>query len=188
LFGSALLFVSSELQIGREERKNKSMRPPAALVTVFVLCLFLVSTGGQQTATDDHKTIERAAGSAFAAAFRKEAGRGIKQVNIAYLREVCTADEFKRARWDGMYTFERVNYTNALELENKMSGLIRTWKVEGSSEIQHPRSLFPADFPNVKRYAVSSCGTANGTTTVVVAVFKSSWATYWENWGTILGK
>jgi hypothetical protein len=51
-----------------------------------------------------------------------------------------------------------------------------------------PRSLYPSDFPSVKRYAVASCGSADGTTTVVVAVFMSGWATYRSNWGTLLGK
>jgi hypothetical protein len=164
------------------------MRPPTALPTVFVLCMILIAAAGQQKAADDHKAIEMAASRAFAEAFRKEAARGIKRVNAAYLYEVCTTDEFKRARWDGMYTFERVNYTNSGELENGMSTLIRQWKVEGSKEIRHSRSLYPSDFPNVRRYAVASCGTANGTTTVVVAVFKSGWDTYWGNWGTLLGK
>jgi hypothetical protein len=150
--------------------------------------MFIVSAAGQQKAADDHKAIETAASRAFAAAFRKEAGRGIKRLNAAYLREVCTTDEFKRVRWDGMYTFEGVNYTNELELENGMNVLIRQWKVHGSNKIRHPRSLYPSDFRNVRQYAVASCGTANGTTTVVVAVFKSGWSTYWGNWGTLLGK
>src|SRR5579859_6922058 len=130
------------------------MRPPTALLTVFVLCTGLVPAAGQQKAADDHKAIETAASRAFAAAFRKEAGRGIKRVNPGYVHEVCSTDEFKRARWDGMYTFERVNYTNELELENGMSALIRQWKVDGSNKIRHPRSLYPSDFPNVRRYAV----------------------------------
>src|SRR5260370_18077089 len=154
------------------------MRPPAALLTVCVLCMGLVPAAGQQKAEDDHKAIEMAASRAFAAAFQKEAGRGIKRVNAAYVHEVCTTDEFKRVRWDGMYTFERVNSTNALELENGISALIRQWKVDGSNKFRH---LYPSDFPDVRRYAVASCGTENGTTTVVVAVFKSGWNTYWGN-------
>jgi hypothetical protein len=150
--------------------------------------MFLSLTGAQQTVADDDQAIEKAASGAFAAAFRKEAARGIKQVNTAYLHEVCTADEFKRDRWDGMFTFERVNYTNQQELENKMSAMVRQWKLKGSTEIRHSRNLNPSDFPSVKRYAVASCGTANGRTTVVVAVFMSGWDTYRSNWGTLLGK
>jgi hypothetical protein len=51
---------------------------------------FSGTAGAPQTVADDTKAIEKAASSAFAAAFRKEAGRGIKQVHIAYLHEVCT--------------------------------------------------------------------------------------------------
>ena len=141
-----------------------------------------------QSANVDQGQLETIAAQVFATAFRSETGRSLKRIHIPYLQEGCAAEDFKRVRWDGMYTFSRIDYADKEKLENEMSALIRQWKTTGANGGEHFRSLFPSEFPNIRRYAVVSCGPASSTNRLVVAVFPSAWSTYWSNWATLLGK
>jgi hypothetical protein len=125
---------------------------------------------------------EAAAGSAFAHAMEAEAGPHLKRIYKKRVQELCATDA---RRWgDGIVGYYRVTFLNEQELASKMLALIRQLKTTGSQDPAFDAS----DFPRLRRYAVGYCGVVGDQTRVVIAVYRSAWDTYWENWANLLGK
>jgi hypothetical protein len=145
---------------------------------VFAL-LLIASSFSQQTPTF---MSEPAAASAFESAMQGEGGLKLKRIYKKRLQDLCAADA---RRWgDGVMGFDRITFMNEPELTSKMLALVRQWKTTGS---QGPR-FYASDFPQLRRYAVANCGLDGGQSKVVVAVYRSAWETYWDNWANLLGK
>jgi hypothetical protein len=150
------------------------------LVTLVTIAFALVSSSisqGTPTLAPD-VTVARA----FGHAMEGETGRHLKRIYKKRVEALCATDA---RRWgDGILGFYRITFLNEQELTSKMQALTHQLKTVGSQDPAFDAS----DFPRLRRYAVGYCGTAGGQTTVVIAVYRSAWDTYWENWASLLGK
>ena len=125
---------------------------------------------------------EPAAANAFGRAMQAETGRHLKRIYKKRVQDLCAADA---RRWgDGIVGYDRITFVNEQELVSNMLALLRQWKTIGSQDPPFDAS----DFPRLRRYAVANCGVVGGQTRIVVAVYRSAWDTYWDNWANLLGK
>ena len=103
--------------------------------------------------------------------------------NLQYL---CANDKFSdpnKAEWGmGLEDFERISYADDRQLTAKLHDLIVDWKAGRTRK----RPLFYN--LNVHRFAIRGCGTADGTTTIVVAVYLSGWDARKQSVALMLGK
>ena len=148
----------------------------AVAIIALAVVPWSISQGTQTLAPD------AAAGSAFAHAMEAEAGRHLKRIYSKRIGDLCATDA---RRWgDGIVGFYRVTFLNEQELSFKMLALTHQLKTVGSQDPTFDAS----DFPRLRRYAIGYCGVVGDQTNVVIAVYRSAWDTYWQNWASLLGK
>jgi hypothetical protein len=147
-----------------------------ALFALVLASPSLSQQGAQSVASDD------VAANAFARAMQAEAARHLKRIYKTRVQDLCATEA---RRWgDGIVVYDRITFRDDEELASKMKTTVRQWKTTGS---QHP-AFNASEIPKLSRYAVANCGLVGGQTKVVVAVYRSAWDTYWDNWANLLGK
>jgi hypothetical protein len=130
---------------------------------------------------------EQAAAHAFESVLKRD-WRPMKMLVRPNLQVLCKADKFtdpNGSEWGmGFEDFERITYANETQLDAQLRDLVSDWK---AGRRRKSPSFYKDKFPNVHRFAIKSCDT-DGTTTIVVAVYLSSWDARKQSVALMLGR
>jgi hypothetical protein len=134
-----------------------------------------------------HTSAEQAAAHAFESVLKRD-WRPMKMLVRPNLQALCKADRFddsNRSEWGmGFEDFERITYGDETQLDAQLRDLVSDWKAGRRRKLP---SFYKDKFPNVHRFAIKSCDT-DGTTTIVVAVYLSSWDAWKQSVALMLGR
>jgi hypothetical protein len=167
---------------------RRNFRQVLLAATLAIVCVLGSSAGAVQIHNSKRlDATEQAAVYAFEAALKRD-WHPMKMLVRPNLEALCTADEFSdpnKSEWGmGFEDFERITYSDEAELDAKLRDLVSDWKA-GRRPQRSP--FYKVPFPNVHRFAIKRCE-ADGTTTIVLAVYLSSWDAWKQSIALLLGK
>ncbi len=154
--------------------------------TLIVTCVLGCHEGAAQNCKKLTST-EQAAARAFESVLSRD-WRRMKLLVRPNLQALCTANKFtdpNKTEWGmGFEDFEHITYTDQAQLDAKLHDLVSDWK---AGRRRQAPSFYKDKFPNVHRFAIKSCET-DGTTTIVAAVYLSSWDAWKQSVALMLGR
>jgi hypothetical protein len=167
-------------------RNLDTMKQIVAIVAVAFLAASNVPA--QQNVTSGSGSTEEISAKVFEIVLRQD-WRPMKQLVRPNLQQLCTTDKFtdpNKTEWGmGFEDWDRITYGNESELTTKFRGLVFDWK---SGRRRKGLSFYKDRFPDVHRFAVESCGTADGTATIVIAVYMSNWDARKQSLALLFGR
>jgi hypothetical protein len=160
------------------------------IVAIVAVAAFLATSNApaQQNVTSGSSSTEEISAKALEIVLRQD-WRPMKQLVRPSLQQLCTADKFtdpNKAEWGmGFEDWDRISYENKSELDAKLRRLISDWK---SGRRRRVLPSYKDKLPDVHRFAVQSCGATDGKTTIVIAVYLSSWDSRMQALALLLGR
>ena len=167
---------------------RRAMIAIVAAATLLVTCVLECHEGAAQIHNPKQLTnTEQAGARVFESVLRRD-WHPMKLLVRPNLQALCTANEFtdpNKSEWGmGFEDFERITYADQAQLDAKLHNLVSDWK---AGRRRRAPSFYKDKFPNVHRFAIKSCETG-GSTTIVLAVYLSSWDAWKQSVALMLGR
>jgi hypothetical protein len=162
------------------------LRGVIILEVMVSMCTVLCCRGTAQSSSGRTSVDSEQAAAKVFESVAKQNWRRMKRLVRPNLQSLCTAVTFKdpnKAEWGmGFEDFDRITYVDQAELADKFHDLVLDWKAGRTRK----RSFFYN--PNVHRFAIQDCGSEDGSTKIVIAVYLSGWDAWKEGVALMLGK